>query len=91
MDMARLSSKGQITIPAVIRRKLGLREGDKVVFAEQSGNIVILNANRMAWEELQDAFSGEAERVGWKSEEDVVNYCKEIRHEMGEERRGHLD
>lgn len=91
MNMARLSSKGQITIPIDIRRKLGLREGDKVIFAEQSGNIVLLNANQTAWEELQDAFSGEAERVGWKSEEDVVNYCKEIRREMGEERRGHLD
>ena len=91
MDMARLSSKGQITIPIDIRRKLGLREGDKVIFVEQGGNIVILNANRLAWNYLQKAFTGEAERVGWESEEDVVAYCKEIRLEMGEERRGHSD
>ncbi|MDR3294741.1 MAG: AbrB/MazE/SpoVT family DNA-binding domain-containing protein [Clostridiales Family XIII bacterium] len=91
MDMARLSSKGQVTIPVDIRRKLGLREGDKVVFAEKSGNIVILNSNAMAWGELQAAFAGEAERVGWQSEEDAVAYCKEIRREMGAESDGHTD
>jgi len=32
MDIARLSSKGQLTIPIEIRRKLSLKEGDKLVF-----------------------------------------------------------
>jgi hypothetical protein len=36
----------------------------------------------VALEELQKAMEGEAERVGWKSEEDVVEYCKEIRREL---------
>ena len=89
MDMARVSSKGQVTIPVDIRRRLALREGDKVVFAEQGGNIVILNSNSLAWTELQTAFAGEAERVGWRDEDDVIAYCKEIRRELGEERRGH--
>lgn len=29
---ARLSSKGQVTIPAPVRKALGLRDGDRVVF-----------------------------------------------------------
>lgn len=91
MDMARLSSKGQVTIPVDIRRKLGLREGDKVIFAEQGDHIVILNSNRMAWGELQRAFEGEAERVGWTNEQDVVDFCKEIRREIQGERNGHHD
>ena len=91
MNMARISSKGQVTIPVDVRRKLGLREGDKVVFAQQGDQIVIFNSNQMAWTELQTAFAGEAERVGWQSEEDVVGFCKGIRREMGEERRGHTD
>jgi DNA-binding transcriptional regulator YhcF (GntR family) len=51
-------------------------------------NIVTRNARRSSAEalkELQKSFAGEAERVGWKTEEDVVNYCKEIRREMWEE------
>ena len=91
MDIARLSSKGQVTIPIGIRRKLGLREGDKVIFAEQGENVVLINSNRLAWSELQKAFAGEADRVGWQGEEDVVQFCKKIRSEMGEERRGHTD
>ncbi|MBO0683302.1 MAG: AbrB/MazE/SpoVT family DNA-binding domain-containing protein [Candidatus Dormibacteraeota bacterium] len=32
---AKLTSKGQITIPAPVRRVLGLRDGDQVVFEWQ--------------------------------------------------------
>ena len=91
MDMARISVKGQVTIPIEVRRKLGLKEGDKVVFVEQGDNIVILNSNRLAWQELQTAFAGAAEEAGFKTEQDVVDYCKEIRQEMWEEQHGHND
>jgi AbrB family looped-hinge helix DNA binding protein len=89
MDMSRLSVKGQVTIPASIRRKLGLKEGDKVVFLERDGNVMLLNSNRLAWRDLQDAFNGAADEAGWKSEQDVVDYCKEIRKEMMKERNGY--
>ena len=91
MDMARVSMKGQVTIPIEIRRKLGLREGDKVIFAEQGDSIVLFNSNRLAWKELQKAFAGAAEEAGFASEQDVVDYCKDIRQEMWEERNGHHD
>jgi AbrB family looped-hinge helix DNA binding protein len=90
MDIARVSSKGQITIPIDIRRKLKLQEGDKVIFVEENGNITLKNSNLVAWERIQKAFEGEAERVGWTSEEDVIEYCKQIRIEMGRE-RGYID
>jgi len=36
-----VSSKGQITIPLEIRRRLGLREGDRVEFIIDNGRTVI--------------------------------------------------
>jgi AbrB family looped-hinge helix DNA binding protein len=36
-----VTSKGQVTIPVKIRRKLGIYEGSKVEIAEQDGIIVI--------------------------------------------------
>ena len=84
MDMARISVKGQVTIPIAIRKMLGLKEGDKVVFAEKAGNIVLLNSNRLAFEEFRRDMAGEGERVGWTTEQDVVDYCKEIRRELWE-------
>ena len=84
MDMARISIKGQVTIPIAIRKMLGLKEGDKVVFAEKEGNIVLLNSNRLAFEEFKNDMTGEAMRIGWTTEQDVVDYCAEIRRELWE-------
>lgn len=36
-----LSSKGQVTIPLEVRKKLGLREGDKVEFVSEKGQIIL--------------------------------------------------
>ena len=38
----------------------------------------------LAFEEFQRDMLGEAERVGWTTEQDVVDYCKEIRKELWE-------
>ena len=41
MDVVRVSSKGQIVIPAKIRREFGLGEGDKLII-DKRGNAIIL-------------------------------------------------
>lgn len=79
MDIAKITSKGQITIPVEIRRKLGVREGDKILFVEEAGRVYMLNASINALREAQNAFSGEAQRMGLNREEDVVALVKEIR------------
>ena len=79
MELAKITSKGQITIPVDIRRKLGVKEGDKVLFIEEAGKIYILNSSMEALKEAQTAFSGEAERTGLKDENDVVAMMKEFR------------
>ena len=85
MELAKVTSKGQITIPIDIRRKLGIKEGSKVLFLEDAGRIYIANSSMEALREAQEAFRGEAERVGLQSEEDVVDMIKEMRNErMGE-------
>ncbi|MDR1028292.1 MAG: AbrB/MazE/SpoVT family DNA-binding domain-containing protein [Clostridiales Family XIII bacterium] len=85
LDVARISIKGQVTIPVEIRKRLGLKEGDKVVFTEKNGNIVLLNSNRLAFEEFQREMTGEAERAGIESEQDVVDMVKQIRRKMWED------
>ena len=41
---AKMTSKGQITVPKTIRTKLNLNEGDSVIFYEdENKNIKILN------------------------------------------------
>ena len=86
MNMARVSRNGNINIPLAIRRILGIKEGDKVIFVEKAGRIELLNSNRLAFEEFQKDMTGEAERIGWTTEEDVIEYCKEVRKKMWESR-----
>ena len=82
MELAKVTSKGQITIPIEIRKKLGIKNGDKVLFVEESGRIYMMNSSMDALREAQQAFSGEAERVGLKNDDDVMEMIKELRAEV---------
>ncbi len=84
MEVAKVTSKGQITIPIDIRRRLGVKEGDKVLFVEEQGKIVMMNSSMEALRKAQAAFSGEAERLGLKDEQDVADLIHELRHERRE-------
>ena len=42
MELAKILPKGQITIPAAIRKKLDLKEGDKVIFIEDGDSFRML-------------------------------------------------
>ena len=91
MDVARITTKGQITIPVEIRRKLNLKEGDKIIFLEQDGRIYFENAALLAFTRIQDAMAGEAEKAGFKSPEDVNDFVKEIRKEIWDKRYANND
>ncbi len=81
MELAKVTSKGQVTIPIEIRKKLGIKEGSKVLFLEEAGRIYLTNSSMEALREAQTAFAGEAERVGFETEEDVVAMIREMRME----------
>ncbi len=81
MELAKVTSKGQITIPVDIRKKLGIREGDKILFVEERGHIIMLNSSMEALRTAQEAFAGEADRLGLTDEQDVVDLVSELRRE----------
>ena len=80
MELAKITLRGQITIPRQIRNRLGVKDGDKVIFIEENGRVIIENAAMIALKTAQDAFSGEAERLGLETEQDVVDMVKSVRH-----------
>lgn len=79
MELAKVTSKGQITIPLMIRNLLNLKTGDKVFFEESNGKIYIANASQITLSNIQTQMQGEAKNAGFNSEEDVVAYIKELR------------
>jgi AbrB family looped-hinge helix DNA binding protein len=80
-DVSRVTSKGQVTIPVEMRRQLGIKEGDKVVFINDGKNIILANAAMVAFTELQEAFVGDSERIGLKDGQNTIKMVKEIRRD----------
>lgn len=87
VDMAKVMSKGQITIPKEIRQKLGVDTGDKVMIIWDGERVSMMNPAIYAMKMLQKDLEGEAERLGLTNEEDVIALCKEVRKEVGELKR----
>lgn len=79
MELAKVTSKGQITIPLTIRNLLGLKTGDKVFFEENRGKVYITNASQISLSNIQVQMQGEAEKAGFQTEDDVITYIKELR------------
>ena len=72
----RLTTKGQVTIPAPVRRQLRLRAGDDVRFVSEGGRIVLekqepdsLEARAKRIEEWLASFSGSARECPWTTDE----------------------
>ncbi len=84
MNLAKISANGQITVPVEIRRKLMLKEGDKVLFIErENGEIVIDNASAAAILKAQKAFEGVAETIGVNDEDQVQALVDAMRYGKG--------
>lgn len=84
MDVAKVTSKGQITIPIDIRKKLGVKEGDKILFLEEEGRVVLMNSSMAALRNAQIAFAGAAEEAGLRDEDDVADMIAQLRRERME-------
>lgn len=81
MNLAKISSNGQITVPLEVRRALNLKPGDKVLFIQNDkGQFTIGNASAQAIFKAQAAFEGVAEQLGIANEEDVQALVNEVRY-----------
>lgn len=81
MELAKVTSKGQITIPKTIREALQIKEGSKILFFKKGDEVVIKNAAMISLEKIQNEFEGEAQRLNLNTEEDVVQLIKKFRKE----------
>lgn len=89
LEMAKVTSKGQITIPKAVRDLLGIRSGDKVLFNENAdGSVTMRNATVEAFGRARQAFAGAADEAGLSGEDDVNALVREPRAEGRDGRRG---
>jgi AbrB family looped-hinge helix DNA binding protein len=79
MELAKVTSKGQITIPRDIREKMNLKTGDKILFLQENDRFFLQNSNSVVLSDFQKAMEGAAKESGFNSPDDVVNYIKQVR------------
>lgn len=82
MEVAKLSSKGQITLPISVRNKLQLKTGDKIVILEENGRFYLENSALIAFNKISKDFENSAKEAGFDTEDDMQEYMKEIRGEV---------
>lgn len=85
MNLAKISTEGQITVPHEVRQDLGVNPGDKILFIKKAkGVYAVLNAaaydSVLALQQAQKDFAGSAEAIGITSDDDVMELIHEIRY-----------
>ena len=75
-DTYAIKDREPILINSKYAKKLGIKNGDKVLFIEDAGRIYMMTSSMEALREAQMAFKGEAERLGLKNEDDVADMVK---------------
>jgi AbrB family looped-hinge helix DNA binding protein len=86
MELSKVSSKGQITIPIGIRKKLNLRGGDKVLFLEDKEKIILKNSSLVVLKEIQESMRDEIGKSSLYSEDDVKKVVKDVRRDIWEKK-----
>lgn len=86
MELSRLSVKGQVTVPKAIRERLNLREGDRVAFLEERGQVILTKASVVALRDLQDMIRAEADAQG-VTEEELLRELERVREQRWKERQ----
>ena len=85
MSEAKMTSKGQITLPKEIRLKLGLKQGDRVRFiVEADGRVRLLPAKRDV-SELMGILPSPKRRLSLKEMDEAVQIAV-ARHVLGHDR-----
>lgn len=69
---AKVTSKGQITLPIELRERLGIEPGDRVVFVEQSDGTVSFRAPRGSLADMQGMLAKAAGPVSGAQIEDWI-------------------
>jgi AbrB family looped-hinge helix DNA binding protein len=74
---AKVTSKGQITVPVAIRKSLGVKPGDHLLFEQQEGGIWLV---RDADENVFEKWRGIGGFPGMgKGREAIIAYFRELR------------
>lgn len=84
--LVRVQEKGQVTIPAQIRKKLKLKKGDLVIFEETEAGVIIRPAEVLVSQALVEI--GKALQAKGATLDEIIERGRELREKLIEEEYG---
>jgi antitoxin PrlF len=72
MPSAKLTSKGQITIPKEVRKALGLHTGDRLAFRVHDNGTVVVEAEKVSLKSLRGAVHTKVKGVTVEAMNEVI-------------------
>ena len=72
LEIAKMTAKGQITVPVAIQKRLGLKPGDKVGFIADSGGMRVVNVSSLTLGGVAEHAAREADHVLHEKKETPV-------------------
>ncbi|MEK6851478.1 MAG: AbrB/MazE/SpoVT family DNA-binding domain-containing protein [Candidatus Thermoplasmatota archaeon] len=82
-NIATVTSKGQVTIPASVRRRLGIREGTRIVFLESGDDVRVVTEDSL---EEQFAVFDRMRKRAKLTRAQLQDYVKEAKDRLWKER-----
>lgn len=83
MNIAKITSKGQVTIPKEVRNALNLKTGGKIVFIEKDGGYMMFNSDEFKLfekKEQKDLLNGIIASMAMESletKQDMLDYAEQ--------------
>jgi AbrB family looped-hinge helix DNA binding protein len=78
IDIGTVSVRGQVAIPAEIRERMHLQEGEKVLFVLEGDALLVKKVSSLSWDEVTRPLREAAHRAGLK-ESDVPRIVEQVR------------
>lgn len=88
IEMVTVSSRGQICIPNNIREKMGIKEGNKLLFFLSDDSLIMKKVNMQTFSEITAPLKEAAKNSGLE-EKDVVDIIHRMRKKKNENSSRH--
>jgi len=85
---AKVTSKGQVTLPAALRERLGIETGDRVLFVEQTDGSFALRVRRGTFADLKGLLRGKVEPASDRQIKDWIDEARSRAVARGTKKRG---
>ena len=82
MAMARVSSKGQVTIPQAVRKQFDIQQGDDLLFMEEDGCLKVRVLKKRKLTDLYGIFPSTRPYTSWEEIREIVGW--EIGRQLSE-------